>query len=505
MRVRVAACAIVLVAVVAIVHTWTVFSQTVDEPAHVAAGAEWWGGTYALDPQHPPLARIFVAIGPLLRGGQYQPAPHWVISGNAILYGAGDYLATLASARAGTLLFFLLGCWVVFAWARRLYGDTTALVALAFFALQPAVLAHAGLATTDMAAGATLAAAMYAAAFGAPVVAGLAIAAAIASKFSAIAFLPAVVVAAWWQRREATCHPERRARDLGGRGAMDVPGAPPTEIPRYAREDRWVRDVGVAAGVAILAILLVYRFDVAALLRGLQDLRAHNAAGHPSYLFGEVRRGGWWYYFPIALFLKTALPALFAFAMGVRKRTAPLVAAFAILLGVAMLSRISIGIRHVLPLYPLMAIIAAYGVMQLRRPLAIAVIVAQVATFALAHPDHLAYFNFTAGRDPSRVLLDSNLDWGQDLLRLEQASAKHRIEELHIAYFGSADLRRHRLPKLVRLQPFTPATGWIAISEMHLKDLGARNRRRGAYDWLLRHEPVERVGTSILLYRVQPR
>jgi 4-amino-4-deoxy-L-arabinose transferase-like glycosyltransferase len=463
--VRVAAGAIVLVAIAAIVHTWTVFSQTVDEPAHVAAGAEWLSGTYELDPQHPPLARILVAIGPLLRGAHYEPREHWVFSGNAILYGAGNYLATLASARAGTLVFFLLGCWIVFAWTRSLWGDHAALVALTFFALQPTILGHAGLATTDMAAAATMIAAMYAVAFASPVVMGLAIAAAIASKFSAIVFLPAVLLGVRRQRLRLST-------------------------------------AAIAAGIAILAVLAIYRFDAAAFVRGIQDLRTHNAEGHPSYLFGEVRREGWWYYFPVALWFKTSLPLLVAFAIGIRKRTASLVAAFALILAIAMLSRISIGVRHVLPLYPLMAIVAAYGVMQLRRPFAIAVVVAQIATFVLAHPDHLAYFNLTSGRDPSRILLDSNLDWGQDLLRLENACAKHGIGELHIAYFGSADLRRHRLPKLALLRSFTPVRGWIAISEMHLEDLGARNRKRGAYDWLKNYEPVERVGKSILLYRV---
>ena len=464
-RVRVVAAAIVLVAAAAIVHTWTIFSQTVDEPAHVAAGAEWLSGTYALDPQHPPLARIFVAIGPLLRGAEYAPARHWVLSGNAILYGASDYLATLASARAGTLVFFVLGCVVVFVWTRRLFGDGAALVALPFFALQPTVLGHAALATTDMAAAATIAAALFAYAYAHPAVSGLAIGAAVASKFSALVFLPLAMLA----------------------------------LRRPRKSD------AIALLAALVVILAIYRFDVSALLRGISDVRAHNAGGHPSYLFGEVRREGWWYYFPVALWFKTSLPLLFAFAYGLRKRTASLAAAFAAILVIAMLSRISIGIRHALPLYPLMAIIAAYGVTQMRRPLAIAVLAAQVATFALAHPDHLAYFNATAGRDPSRILLDSNLDWGQDLLRLEEACARHRIEELHIAYFGSADLGRHPLPKLVRLQPFRPVEGWIAISEMHLKDLGARNRPRGAYDWLLQYRPVERVGKSILLYRVQPR
>lgn len=473
MRVRLAAIVIVLGALAAIVHTWTVFSQTADEPAHVAAGAEWLSGTYSLDPQHPPLARILVAVGPLLRGAHFERLPHWLYSGNAILYGAGDSLATLASARAGTLAFFLLGCWVVFAWTRRLYGDAAAMAALLFFALQPAVLAHAGLATTDMAAAATIVAALYAytrwheePTLARAALLGLAIAAAVASKFSAIVFLPAAMLV--------------------------------MHRPRFARTAL------LAIAVAVLGVLAIYRFDAAALVRGIEDLRAHNRAGHPSYLFGEVRRDGWWLYFPVALWFKTTLPLLVAFAFGVRRRTASLAAAFAAILAVAMLSRISIGVRHVLPLYPLMAIIAAYGVLRMRRPIAVAVIAAQLATVALAHPDHLAYFNITAGRDPSRILLDSNLDWGQDLLRLEEACARHRIDVLHIAYFGSADLRRHRLPRLAPLRPFTPVQGWIAISEMHRKDLGARNRKRGAYDWLQQYEPVERVGESIVLYRLSP-
>jgi hypothetical protein len=350
-------------------------------------------------------------------------------------------------------VFFLLGCWVVFAWTRRLFGDVAALVALVFFALQPTVLAHAACDDGHGRGGDDHRGA-YAYVYGRPLVLGLAIAAAVVTKFSAIVFLPFAMLV--------------------------------LQRPR--------KTVIVAAVVAILGILAVYRFDGPALWRGLQDLRTHNAQGHPSYLFGEVRREGWWYYFPVALWFKTSLPLLVAFAIGIRKRTASLVAAFAMILAIAMLSRISIGVRHVLPLYPLMAIIAAYGVMQLRKSLAILIVVAQIATFALAHPDHLAYFNITAGRDPSRILLDSNLDWGQDLLRLEKACAKHEIDELSIAYFGSADLRRHRLPKLAQLRPFTPVRGWIAISEMHLKDLGARVRPCGAYDWLLQYEPVERVG-----------
>jgi hypothetical protein len=215
-----------------------------------------------------------------------------------------------------------------------------------------------------------------------------------------------------------------------------------------------------------------------------------------------VSNDGWWFYFPVALWFKSTLALLAAFAFGayvlVRQRTAslvPLVAAAAILI-VAMLSRISIGVRHVLPLYPLLAIVAAYGVVSLKRPAAIAVIVAQLAAFVIAHPDHLAYFNVTAGRKPSRILLDSNLDWGQDLLRLEHVTARRDIETMHIALFTSADLAKHRLPRLLPLRPAQPVRGWVAISEMQLK-------MRPGYSWLNAHTPVERVGQSILLYRLE--
>ena len=519
MRLRAAVAATVLLSVAAIVHSWTVFSQTVDEPAHVAAGVEWLDtGHYALDLQHPPLARIAAGIGPFLRGASYEPKGHWVAAGNAILYGNGGYVATLASARAGTLVFFLLGCAVVFLWTRGLHGAGAGVAALFFFATQPSVLGHASLATTDMAAAATIVAALWASTVWLDdpsprraTVLGLAIGAALASKFSSLAFLPPAMLAIAVARRWL---PARQAMDEAG----PIVGEPSPRLPgegdplavargRLRPGKGRIRQALLAALVAVLVLASLYRFQPG-ILEGIEQLRAHNREGHPSYLFGEVRREGWWFYFPVALWFKSTLPLLVAFGAGcwmlVRRRNGSLVplVAFAAILAMAMTSRISIGVRHVLPLYPLMAMVAGYAVMQLRRPAAIALVVLQLGSFALAHPDHLAYFNLTAGRDPSRILLDSNLDWGQDLFRLEAACKRHRIDSLGLVWFGSADPTKHRLPPLHRIPPFTPSKGWIAISEMWLKDVGAHGRPRGAYNWLNRYRPVERVGKSILLYRI---
>ncbi len=482
--------AILVLALAATVHTWTVFSQVIDEPCHVAAGVEWLDtGHFELHPHgrltasspHPPLARILFGIGPMLRGARDPALPNWILAGNAILYGTGDYQATLASARAGNLPFFALACALVVVWARKDYGAPAALVALLFFATQPTVVGHAGLATTDMAATATIAAALYTfqrwleQPTGArAALVGLAVGAAVATKFSAIAFVPA----AFWPML---------ALGRPANGKVTAIAAVP---------------------VAVVTVLAAYRFHPAAFFAGLSDLYEHSLGWHPVYLFGEVRLEGWWYYLPVALGLKSTIPLLLAFAHGavrlVRTRSAsraPVAAAAAILV-VAMATRMSIGVRHVLPLYPLVAMVAAYGVVHMRRSLAVAFVVAQLASFALAHPDHLAYFNLTAGRDPARLLLDSNLDWGQDIRRLEDAAARYDIDTLHVALFTTAELPRHRLPPTHPLPPFTKVTGWIAISEMQRQDVGARDRPRGAYDWLAAYEPVARVGKSIVLYRV---
>ena len=132
-----------------------------------------------------------------------------------------------------------------------------------------------------------------------------------------------------------------------------------------------------------------------------------------------------------------------------------------------------------------------------------------------AHPDYMAYFNPLAGREPGRVLVDSDLDWGQDLFQLEAFFKDRETDLLHIAYFGSVRLCEHDLPPLRWLEPATQVTGWVAISEMYYRDLWhltwddvcdrkrARvSKVRNGYGWLAQHEPVAIAGRSIRIYRI---
>lgn len=152
---------------VRIIATYSVFSQTYDEPAHIAAGMQWLDkGLYTYETLHPPLARVAVAFLPFLDGlrsmGQNDTWQEMWRDGNEILHARGSYYWNLALARLGVLPFFLLATGVVWGWSRRLFGNTTALLATILFTTLPPILAHSGLATTDMALTATFAADLHA-------------------------------------------------------------------------------------------------------------------------------------------------------------------------------------------------------------------------------------------------------------------------------------------------------------------------------------------------------
>jgi hypothetical protein len=119
----------------------------------------------------------------------------------------------------------------------------------------------------------------------------------------------------------------------------------------------------------------------------------------------------------------------------------------------------------------------------------------QLSTLWTAYPDYLPYFN-EAVPHPQRVLVDSDLDWGQDLRRLELRAAQLRIPQLSLAYRGTADLAREPLPPFVSLAARQPTTGWVAISAL------ARTREPADYAWLDAYRPVERIGKSIDLYYI---
>jgi hypothetical protein len=514
----------VAVAVARVIATYPHFSQTFDEPVHVAMGMEWLDrGTYTLEVQHPPLARIFDAIALRAAGEHYPPGPIVltdpgapVRKGNAIFGGPDDYQRNLTLARIGVLPFLLLAAFVVFHWTRAIAGDECAVAAVALLTLLPPILGHAGLATTDMAIAATLPAAIYALvrclalpSAGRVALFAVALGAAVLSKFSALPFLAVIGVVVLIQSR-----PDRRTV---ARAAMAIPLALlfvwatyrfsiwPAPLYGFAPKDllAMLSDAKAPPDRALFFLLSHFRIPAPELFAGLAHLGEHTMFGHPSYLLGRIHAQGVWYYFPVVIAVKTPIAFLILAVLGIRKATVPAMSAAAIVL-VSMAARINLGVRHVLPIYPLLAIgagIALIDLWQRRRAIAGILGAWLVVGSLLAHPDYFANFNELAGGHPERIVVDSDLDWGQDLPRLREVVVEQKIDRLWIAYFGTTDLSRYPIaPAIRRLPPRTPVHGWIAISKTALKGVYGSAED---YAWLDQETPVQEIGRSMLLYRTK--
>jgi hypothetical protein len=122
----------------------------------------------------------------------------------------------------------------------------------------------------------------------------------------------------------------------------------------------------------------------------------------------------------------------------------------------------------------------------------------QVITLWTANPDYLPYFN-EAVTHPDKVLVDSDLDWGQDLWRLEKRAAQIKIPQLNLAYRGTADLTREALPPYNIMPPWKQVSGWVAISAL------AREHDPEGYAWLEAYQPFELIGKTIKLYYIPAR
>ena len=572
---RVALVLLILGASLLATGSWRVYSNTWDEPEHLAAGVELLDrGRYEYDTEHPPLGRVALAFFPWLAGAHAfgTPPPEGTPEGIDILYSGGHYWRYLTLARLGMLPFLALLLFATWLWARRLFSsEWGSLLPVLLLASVPPILGHAALASLDVAAAGTTLLALYAlqrwieSARGSDALYfGLAAGLAVGTKFSSIPFIGlslltlgfAHAAVAWVRERSGV------ARSAPGHSGPGHSGVTYVEGPRAP----WwrTRAAGLAiAGVALLVPLWIaygprapnaervaFRFHWAVsyllaregldhalgvlfshlplprelkdLVNGIVAVKAHNDSGHLSYLLGQTRLDGWWYFYLVALAVKTPLPLLVAGSSGLVALSregwrrgdswalAPLVLVITVLTFASAFSRINIGIRHIFIVYPFLALGAAYLVMRTwqhirSHPGGRAAFLSSVALFGLlawqlsplwsAYPDYLPYFNETVAH-PEKVLVDSDLDWGQDLYRLEQRAAELHIRRLSLAYRGTADLSREPLPPFYVLPPQHPVKGWVAVSAL------ARTRNAKDYAWLEAYPPLERVGKTIDLYYV---
>ncbi|MFN8546191.1 MAG: glycosyltransferase family 39 protein [Candidatus Binatia bacterium] len=470
-------------------------SVTVDEFAHLPAGLYYLRtGHFDLYRLSPPLLREIAAL-PVLWArpegdfDRFTHAPeHWALGYHFMERNAVRYHGLFELARAPMVLLTLGLVGAVHGFARRHLGANAALGAAALIGFSPTVLAHGHLVGTDvgcalgvfLAAWAALAA-LRRPGIGRTVVLGCALGGAQLTKFSALALYPALVLLALGAAYRT--QPRWRPLAVGavaillslaivnaaylGQGSFTAAADLPLTDPVLRR----------VATSSLGHLPLPLPSD---LVMGLDGQRAEASGVYPAYFHGTWARQGWWYYYPAALVLKETLPLLLLVLWGAtvliaRPRLLPRAtlatmlvppALFAGMLIVA--SDINIGVRYLLPVLPFLALISAVPLApsapRVARRAAVALVTLHVLASVAATPHHLAYFNQLAGEPDGayRWLVDSNLDWGQELRHLERYLAARGVSAVRLAYFGRAAPELYGIDYEIPRGPLTP--GVYAVS-----------------------------------------
>ena len=532
-------------------------SPTMDEQNHIARGLAFLRtGDPRLSLEHPPLINVLSAL-PLLTMPELRlPTDHpswerregWYEFADLFLWQYNHDVDRVVFLARLPIIFLLIGLALAgYRFACDVLCGAAGPVALTLLLFEPNLLAHGRYATTDL--GGTLftflATYLLWRLWQAPerwnwrrwAWAALAIGLAFGSKMSALGF--AVV---WGVLAVLPLYP------TDGRGAAR--GA--------ARRLAQLAAAGVAA---LLVVWAIYGFQWGAFQFISPELQAVNHWAGPmptfwagveqiarlsgggraqSFLLGRFSDTGFVAYFPVALAVKTPLIVLAAVALSAvlllrdgrtRRRTLFLLLAGLLFFGLTMTGALNIGYRHALPMVPYWLVLAAglagaeaaEGRLLGRLALPLGRVAAAVALVTVAvalwiHPHYLSYFNPIAGGPTNgyRVLIDSNVDWGQDLLRLRRWMEDTGVTNVRLGWFGTADpdyytIAYEPLPGLGRdaffrlwwevpFNPIQPEPGLYAISATSLWETPLRPEEKHVYAWFRARQPSTRVGYSILIY-----
>lgn len=446
-------------------------SLTFDEVAYIPAGYSYLTTCdFRLNQGHPPLTKLLAGI-PLLflhpelptdhpswaEAGQGSNHAHWSF-GLEFLNRADNEVETLAFwARLPTVFLALLLVLGVYLFARDLYGRTAGYVAATLCAFSPNILAHARLATTDLGLACFVLLSVYTfyrftrkpTAVNLTL-AGICYGLALLTKYSALFIAPLFLL---W----AVLLPVLR-------NGVEVPSSAWGRLAEGPRRNRLlflgssvVILVVIAAVVASLGYLTPGRFDI--YLRNVQMISIGNNTDYLAYLNGAFSTDRFPHYFVIAFLVKTPLAFLILLALRIvahfHHREESLAAKVLLLTPVAIfliiisLKAFQIGLRYILPIYPLLFVFTAGLVRSpLFRNIPMRIVTGTlIAWFVIAslsaYPNYLSYFNEVAG-GPNRGiewLDDSNIDWGQDLIQLRDYMEDQEIQEVkltHMAWYDPA-------------------------------------------------------------------
>ena len=557
-------------------------SLIVDEIPHVGAGYSYWAtGDMRLNPEHPPLVKDLAGLPLQFMDLEDEPAfasrfwntdinGQWDFGRQLIFQSGNDADKVAHAAKPPVFIFFILAAWLLFKWIRERYGFWPGIVGLILFTFSPTVLAHARFVTTDLAAawGILTATFFFLRYLEKPtwknlLIAGLIFGLAQLTKFSVFLLVPYFgLLAIIWSLVKSRGF-LAGARVVLGTILLMVVGYGLVVWPVYGLHTRnypvelQQRDMQAQIGYAkpefarqlVLALAdkpYLRAFDQ--YLFGLLMVNQRQAGGNTIYYRGEVVQSGGPSYFPLVYFIKETL-AFWAFVLlallGVfltknyKLKTINSIREhfpeWAMLLwliiywGISIQSKLNIGVRHLLPVFPFTIILVTAGIASLRNKLRIenkkillsafyfliSILLGwQIYENVSIYPYYLTYFNQSAGGPENgyKIVVDSNLDWGQDLKRLTNFVEENNIEAIEVDYFGWSDpyyylgqktrwLHAGKYRSAAEFKASSQSDGWLALSATFKQN--SKQNPATSYDWLDTYNPVAVIGHSIFVYHVK--
>lgn len=543
-------------------------SATSDELAHLDAGYTYVTlHDYRLNPEHPPLLKDLAGLSlstihPSFPLDYYQShLAQYDVAHKFFFHNGNDPERMLYYGRLPAVALTLLLGLFVFLWSVELNGSLAGLASLALFAFDPNLIAHGHLITQDMPLATMMVINLYFVwkYFKSPSrvllgVSGITFGLALLAKFSApVLLLIYGIIAVYAAKRNVTrtdagrlfsnlqCqHAERKGRfAITSFAWIAAIGAAVMFVGFFANMYKMPVAVQTARISALLpadAPIMTWMATtplrpLSQYLLGFSLVKNHVAVGHGIYLLGKMTSGSYLYY-PLTFVLKTTIPVLiimaaFPFLRKLLRQTDAektlsefiLLAAFFTFGFIIFAGKLDLGIRYLLPAYPLFYIYAGkivrvpdglnaarfFRQKQLKPLLATACLVGllawQAASCLRIAPYYLSYFNeFVGPVRGGEIVADSNIDWGQDFRRLKTWADKEGIERIYVDYFGGEE-PKYYFGKRARLwseQKKGRPKGWFAVSVNNY----VRARASGNYAWLDQYQPVERIGYSILVFKL---
>jgi len=515
-------------------------SVTADEASHLAIG---YGFLESGDAEwlilNPPLQRSLAALPLLFQSVEFDaPTPEktadfWHRGHGFMASNLENYHGIFMSARSMVCLLSCFAGLLVYTLGRQVLGAGGGLVSLFFYSLSPAVLAHGGLVTTDLSA-AVAGLAMITGiihyrskqSLPALIPAGLGFSLVFITKFNALIFLPIGMFLLALPKRveeegQESNGPKNRAIDI----LVVLAISWLVLCASYLFQGLFTKPSDLCPESSLLGFINVLpdwlRLPAPAAYLKAMDLQLADVLGDQSvYLFGK--RGPSFWYFPACLLFKASLPMLVLFITGLftcNRKTLYFVVLpglfFFIVMG--LITKKQMGLRMVLPALPFMFVIGGCAAARLwkraykgwkRNIVAVLLGLALAWHFAfalLSYPHYIGAFNELAGgpclpHHGHRFLADSNLDWGQDWIRLARWQDKNNVDNLSLAYFGIVDPALYGVeyePDDCELKP-----GHLAVSANLVLGLDPYVKRK-CYTVLKKRGPDEKIGTSVWIYRIK--